>query len=75
MEHGSVRIWSIVLLVLGAIALLWPSVAGAEELRDLRRELQTHKQRTAELENRINQLESRQENRDRALTEKNSRSS
>lgn len=70
MEQGSVGKYRVVLLALGVIALLWPSVAGAEELKDLKQDLETQKQRTAELESRINQMEAQQKLKDQALTEK-----
>ena len=72
MEQGqeTVQKYRVVLLALGAIALLWPSVTGAEEIKDLKQELETQKQRTAELESRINQLEAQQKLKDQALTEK-----
>jgi hypothetical protein len=70
MEKASLRKHCVVLLTLGMMALPGPSAAGADEVAELKQELQTHKQRTAELETRINQLESKQQDTDRALTEK-----
>jgi len=52
------------MLGLGTTVSLWPAVTNAQEVGDLKRELETHKQRTAELEKRIGQLESRQEKTD-----------
>jgi len=57
--------------ILLAMALLWPAAAGAQEdVNELRAELQAQKQRQAELEDKINQLEARQKLKEQALTEK-----
>lgn len=52
--------WRVALLAVAAVALLWPAPAPAQEIDELRKELEAQKQRTADLENRINQLEARQ---------------
>jgi len=70
MHEAEMRGRHVGLLVLGMAALLWPVAAGADELGDLKQELQDQKMRSAELENRINQLEARQKLKERALAEK-----
>lgn len=50
----------IILLVLAAFSLLWPLAAGADELADLRKELEAQKSKNAELEDRMSQLEAQQ---------------
>ncbi len=57
-------------LALGFCALLWPVVAGADELADLKQELEAQKMKNADLENRINQLEARQRLKERSMEEK-----
>jgi len=52
------------------VGLLWPATTGADELGDLEQDLQEQKRRSADLENRINQLEARQRLKERSLTEK-----
>ena len=69
MKRGE-RQRSVVLLVLGAVALLAGATTGrADEVDDLRQELEVQKQRAAELEDRINQLEARQRLKERAMAE------
>lgn len=70
MNKVEMRAWYVVLLVLGMAVLVWPVAAGADELGDLKQELQDQKSRSAELENRINQLEARQKLKERSLTKK-----
>lgn len=70
MDKGRMCKWSGCLLVLGMVVLLGPAPAGADELDDLKEELQDQKTRSAELENRINQLEARQKLKERSLNEK-----
>jgi len=62
--------WSAVKVALCAAAFVWPATAGAQTVEQLRKELEAQKQQTAELENRINQLEARQRLKERSLTEK-----
>jgi len=62
--------WGIVLLVLGMVGLLRPAPVGADEISDLKAELERQKTRSADLENRINQLEARQKLKERSLTKK-----
>lgn len=62
--------WYVVLLVLSLAILLGPVAAGADELSDLEQELQQQKQRSSELENRVNQLEARQKLKERSFNEK-----
>lgn len=57
-------------LMLGVCALLWPVSAGADELADLKQELEAQKMKNADLENRINQLEARQRLKERSMQEK-----
>ncbi|OPX81482.1 MAG: hypothetical protein A4E50_00963 [Methanosaeta sp. PtaB.Bin087] len=59
-----------VLGVLLAVAFCWPMVAGADELSDLKQELEAQKTRAADLEDRINQLEARQKLKERSFEEK-----
>jgi hypothetical protein len=70
MSKEEAKGWSVLLLVLGLAVLLRPVAAGADELSDLKQELQEQKQRSSELENRINQLEARQKLKERSLNEK-----
>lgn len=67
MEQGVLQRWSGVLLVVGAMAMLGSSVVGAQEPGDLRAELETHRQRQAELEERISQLEAAQREKESVL--------
>lgn len=65
------RQWSVLPLVLCAAGLLAGATTGqADEIGDLKQELEAHKQRTAELENRINQLEARQRLEERSPSKK-----
>jgi hypothetical protein len=59
-----------VLLALLAAVVVWPTGAYAQDVEQLRQELEAHKERTAELENRINQLEARQKLKERSLKQK-----
>jgi hypothetical protein len=52
------------------VVVVWPTLAGAQDVEQLRQELEAHKKRTAELEDRINQLEARQRLKERSLSEK-----
>lgn len=70
MSKGGTGKPKVVLLVLGMVALVWPAAASADELSDLKQELQQQKKRTAELEDRLSQLESRQRLEERSLGEK-----
>ncbi|MEN6337843.1 MAG: putative porin [Phycisphaerales bacterium] len=71
MSIGQRRKWSLGLGVLCAAMFLWPAIAGAQEdVNDLKAQLQAQKQRQAELEDRINQLEARQKLKERAVNEK-----
>ncbi len=70
MSDGGTGKRKVVLLVLGLVALVWPAAAGADELSDLKQELQEQKKHTAELEDRLSQLESRQKLKERSLNEK-----
>jgi len=62
------------LLILCTAMLLWPVAALAagdvQDVDQLKTELQTQRQRQAELEDKINQLEARQKLKERALNEK-----
>ena len=69
MNKGEMRQGSIILLVLGTVALLWPVAAGADEVSELKQQLEAQKMRSAELEDRINQLEARQRLKERSLRE------
>jgi len=70
------RVWgpSLGLLVLCTPVLLWPIAALAandvQDVNQLKAELQSQRQRQAELENKINQLEARQKLKERALDQK-----
>ncbi len=70
MSGVALRQRSVGLIVLGILLLLWPAAASADEIADLKAELEQQKMRSAELENRINQLEARQKLKERALNEK-----
>jgi len=70
MNKGETKGWRVVFLVLSIVVLPGPAGAGADELSDLKQELQEQKTRSAELENRINQLEARQKLKERSLNEK-----
>ncbi len=73
MEKRQRRKWGLSLLILTVVVLL-PTMAAAaengEDVNQLKAELEAQRQRQAELENRINQLENRQKLKERALTEK-----
>lgn len=69
MSKGKVRGWSLRLSILMVGALVWPATMQADELDDLKQELAGQKQRTAELEDRINQLEARQRLKERSQKE------
>lgn len=59
------------LLALWVAVLLWPAAAGAQDdLAQLKAELEAQRQKQAELQDRINQLEARQKLRERAMAEK-----
>ena len=66
--------WSPSLLVLCTAMLLWPVAALAagdvQDVNQLKAELQAQRQRQAELEDKINQLEARQKLKERALDQK-----
>jgi len=47
MNKGKTKGWRAFVLVLGLAALLWPAAAGADELGDLKQELQDQKTRLA----------------------------
>jgi len=70
------RVWgpSLGLLALCAAVLLWPIAAlaanDAQDVNQLKAELQSQRQRQAELEDKINQLEARQKLKERALDQK-----
>lgn len=71
MSKGQWKGWSFGLVVLGAVVLLRPAVTVAQEdVNALKAELQAQKQRQAELEDKINQLEARQKLKERAMNEK-----
>jgi hypothetical protein len=71
MSKGQRQKWSLGLGILFAAVLLWPVAAGAQEdVNNLKAELQAQKQRQAELEDKINQLEARQKLKERAMNEK-----
>ena len=63
--------WSVGLVVLCVMVLLRPAAVQAQEdVNGLKAELQAQKQRQAELEDKINQLEARQKLKEKSLTEK-----
>ncbi|MDI9431138.1 MAG: porin [Planctomycetota bacterium] len=47
----------------------WPVACGADELGELKQQLEDQKTRSAELEDRINQLEARQKLKERSMSE------
>jgi len=61
--------WSYAVVALCA-ALLWPVGAEAQTVEQLKQELEAQKRQTADLENRINQLEARQKLKERSLNQK-----
>jgi len=67
MSARAAKRWSVGLVVLSMAALLGP--ATADEIDDLKQALQEQKTRSAELENRINQLEARQRLKEQSLTQ------
>jgi len=69
MGKGKTRQWNTIVMALGMALMAWQATAGADELGDLKEELQQQKMRTAEMENRINQLESRQLLKERSVQE------
>ncbi|MBN1360880.1 MAG: putative porin [Sedimentisphaerales bacterium] len=69
MDKGKVKGWSLRLSIVMIGALVWPAIARSDEIDDLRQELAGQKQRTAELEDRINQLEARQRLKERSQKE------
>ena len=63
--------WSLVLFAVCLPAAWGPGLArAAEDVNQLKAELETQKQRQVELENKINQLEARQKLKERAMNEK-----
>jgi hypothetical protein len=74
MKDGQRRQWKPRLLVLCAPVLLWPMAALAagdvQDVNQLKAELQAQRQRQAELEDKINQLEARQKLKERAFDQK-----
>jgi hypothetical protein len=74
MEKEQSRKWSAGLLVLVMLLVGRPVTAGAahdvQDVNQLKAELQAQRQRQAELEDKINQLEARQKLKERALEEK-----
>lgn len=63
--------WSICGSIAGGLLLTfgWATVCGADELGDLKQQLEDQKTRSAELEDRISQLEARQKLKERAMGE------
>ncbi len=73
MEKRQWRRWSAVALALGTLLAWRPMAAAANDVQDvnqLKAELETQRQRQAQLEDKINQLEARQRLKERAATEK-----
>lgn len=70
MGKGETKRYQRILGVLLAVAFCVPTVAGADELSDLKQELEAQKMRAADLEDRINQLEARQRLKERSFDEK-----
>ncbi len=71
MKNGQWRNGILGLLVFWTTVLLWPAAAGAQDdLTQLQAELEAQKQKQAELQDRINQLEARQRLKEKALNEK-----
>ncbi len=68
MSKGQLRKWSLFVVILAVVAAAGPAVP-ADELDDLKQELADQKQRTVDLEDRINQLEARQRLKERAQKE------
>jgi len=62
--------WNTVKFALWAAAFVWPATTGAQTVEQFRKELEAHKKRTAELENRINQLEAGQKLKERSLSQR-----
>ncbi|MCL5282490.1 MAG: putative porin [Planctomycetes bacterium] len=66
--------WNPPLVVLCVPVLLWPIAAlaagGVPDVNQLKAELQAQRQRQAELEDKINQLEAQQKLKERAMSEK-----
>lgn len=71
MKNGQWRNGILGLLVLWTAILLWPAAAGAQDdLMQLKAELEAQRQKQADLQDRINQLEARQRLKERAMSEK-----
>lgn len=70
MGEGIRKAWGLRVLILMASVLMWSATAAADELDDLVQELASQKERTAELENKINQLEARQEEAEQIKADK-----
>jgi hypothetical protein len=70
MEVRNVNHWAVALMGLCLIGLLQGTLSRADELSDLKAELEAQKARTAELENRIDQLDARQKLKEQSLSEK-----
>ncbi len=71
MQAEQLRRRIIELAVFGAMALSWPTAVRAQDdVNDLKAELEAQKQRQAELEDKINQLEARQKLKEQAMNEK-----
>jgi hypothetical protein len=69
MNIGKVKVWSLLWSILLAGAVMCPAAAQADELDDLKQELAGQKQKAADLEDRIDQLEARQRLKERAQKE------
>jgi hypothetical protein len=74
MEDVQRQGWGLALLVLCMATWLWPTATLAagdvQDVNQLKAELQAQRQRQAELEDKLNQLEARQKLKERALNEK-----
>ena len=70
MKIGNVNRWAAALMGLCLIGPLQGTATRADELSDLKAELEAQKAHSAELENRINQLDARQKLKERSLSEK-----
>jgi len=71
MKNGQWRNGILGLLILWTTTLLWPAAVWAQDdLTQLKAELEAQRQKQAELQNRINQLEARQRLKERAMSEK-----
>jgi phosphate-selective porin OprO and OprP len=68
MPKGQWRRWTVTLGVFFVAALLQPAtVSGQDDVNQLKAELETQRQRQAELEDKINQLEARQRLKEKAM--------